>query len=100
MPPAPRPPAPRCCRLRYAPERRTTVGRPSCSDQGYSPTLHHAPVDAPRVDRDRQRDQADGPPAQPVAGKAERDQDDGERGEIVAEAVAELDPALAEMHQV
>ena len=32
--------------------------------------------------------------------EAERDQDQGERHEVVAEPVAELDPALAEVHEV
>ena len=36
----------------------------------------------------------------PIQAIPERDQDERKRREVVAEAVTELDPALAEVHQV
>ena len=43
---------------------------------------------------------ADRRPTAPGRSMPERDEDERERHEVVAEAVAELDPALAEVHEV
>src|SRR5579859_3845849 len=59
------------------------------------------PRHAPEVDENRGGDEGDREPARPCAAcDAEGDERQGEHDEVVAEAVAELDPALAEVHEV
>src|SRR3954469_9613038 len=65
-----------------------------------SPALYDAPVHTPGVDQDGKHDQADRPPAQAIPLQSQCDEDHGERRKVVAEAVTELDPTLAEVHQV
>src|ERR1035437_8239676 len=64
-----------------------------------APTTDYSPSSAPEVDQDRRPDEEqDGPQAPEHAG-TKGHEDQRERNKVVAETVAELDPALAEMHE-
>src|SRR5207247_6534245 len=65
-----------------------------------SPSLEVAPDHAPGVHRDRQPDEPEPDESDNApAGHPHCDEQEGEDDEIVAEPVAELDPALAEMQE-
>src|ERR1035437_8647718 len=65
-----------------------------------SPAKHYSPSGAPEVDQDRRPDEQDDGPQAAQAGGTKGYEDQRERNKVVAETVAELDPALAEMHEV
>ena len=83
--------------------------RPRPARRRRSPAERPGPGDAPCLDRHRHPDQPDHgrqPPRSRRPARAEealrsqRHRDEKERREVEAEAIAELDPALAEVHQV
>src|SRR3954454_480397 len=80
--------------------RSVVIGSQRSRVEG-SPAKDVPPDDAPQVHGDRDADQGQSQQADAVpAGHPNRDEGQGERDEVVAEAVPELDPALAEVHEV
>src|SRR2546425_2098985 len=76
---------------------------PQPTGRPHSPAELIAHDDAPAVDRDRDRDEAaaeydDGGRPEPV--EADRDENERPGQEVEAESIAELDPALAEVHEI
>src|ERR1700690_953993 len=59
-----------------------------------SPAPQHTPRGSPEIDDDRERNQQRERPQPSEPARAEGYQDQGERHEVVAEPVAELDPTL------